>query len=235
MSERSGHNITEPRALLGTNLCWSCKSDAGPEPVCQHCVKLQPLGRDSDYFRVMGLLRKLDLDPRVLEPVFHALSRRFHPDMYRMASPRERMIALENSAVLNQAYRALRDPFERAEYLLRLERGRDQGNKPSAPAELFDEILEIQELLGEFRLAEEGGEKETLRAWLSEQRDELAAVQERRAAHLTGNLFRQWDKLADDANAPAEEREKLLAEMRRILDERAYLRRVLTTLHEALG
>lgn len=231
----SAIRITENDPRQGHSLCWSCKSETGPEPVCPHCVKLQPLGRDSDYFSVMGLSRKLDIDPRVLEPVFHALSRRFHPDMYRMASPRERMIALENSAVLNQAYRALRDPFERAEYLLRLEQGRDKSAKPAAPAELFDELLEIQELLGEFKFADEGSEKDAQRGQLTVKRDELAGIQEQRAAALTGDLFRRWDALQDAREPALEERARLLTEMRRILDERAYLRRMLNTLNEALA
>ena len=59
--------------------------------------EIQPLGRDTDYFAVFGIPRRLQIDPEALEQGYHALSRRFHPDMYRLASPRERMIALENS------------------------------------------------------------------------------------------------------------------------------------------
>ncbi len=233
MTDGAGIRIEDRAARHGVSLCWSCQSETGPEPVCPHCVKLQPLGRNADHFSVMGLPRKLTIDPRVLEPVFHALSRRFHPDVYRLASPRERMIALENSSVLNQAYRTLRDPFDRAEYLLRLEQGRDQNSKPAAPAELFDEILEIQELLGEFRAAGES-EREPLRELLGAKRDVVAVVLVGRSRTLTEELFRRWDTLLDQPDPDPAERERLLASMRRILDERAYLRRVLTSLHDAL-
>jgi molecular chaperone HscB len=221
-------------AREGHSLCWHCKEDPGPEPLCPHCVKLQPLGPNSDYFSVMGLPRKLGIDPRVLEPVYHALSRRFHPDVYRMASSRERMIALENSAVLNQAYRALRGPFERAGYLLQLERGRDRETKAAPPQDLFEEILEVQELLGEYRFAEPD-EQAALRPRLEAKRDELQAEQDRRARELTEDLFRRWDALQEGPPPPsAEQKAPLLAEIERLLGERSYLRRVLDGLNDAL-
>jgi molecular chaperone HscB len=219
-------------AREGHSLCWSCKSEVGQEPLCPSCVKIQPLGRNSDYFSVMGLPRKLVIDPHVLEPVFHALSRRFHPDMYRMASGRERVIALENSAVLNQAYRTLRDPFDRAAYLLHLETGKQTGSASNPPQELFEEILEIQELLGEFRFAE-GEEREAVRPQLQARRDQLQAEQDRLASRLTTEIFSAWDSLQDSPDA--ERKAAPLDEMRSILDARAYLRKVLGSLDEALG
>lgn len=221
-------------AQAGHSLCWNCKTDVGDDPLCPHCVKLQPLGKSSDYFSVMGLPRKLSIDVRVLEPVFHALSRRFHPDMYRSATPRERMIALENSAVLNQAYRTLRDPFDRAAYLLELERGRDANRHDSPPQDLFEEILEVQELLGDYKLAE-ANERATLQPQLAQKRDALQAEQDARGQELTESLFRQWDQLQARPQPPTtEQKAPLLDAMRRIIGERAYLRRVLNSLVEAL-
>lgn len=221
-------------ARAGHSLCWNCKTDVGDDPLCPHCVKLQPLGKTSDYFSVMGLPRKLSIDARVLEPVFHALSRRFHPDMYRMSAPRERMIALENSAVLNQAYRTLRDPFDRAAYLLELERGREGDRRDSPPQDLFDEILEVQELLGDFRLAD-AGDQEALKPQLIRKRDALQAEQDARGRELTERLFRQWDQLQEQPQPPTtEQKAPLLDAMRKIIGERAYLRRVLNSLVDAL-
>ncbi len=220
----------------GHSLCWSCRSEVGEEPVCPSCVKLQPLGSNSDYFSVMGLPRKLNLDPQVLEPVFHALSRRFHPDMYRGSSPRERVIALDNSALLNQAYRTLRDPFERAAYLLQLEEGRATGSATGArdapPQELLEEILEVQELLGDFKFSDEE-ERAGLRDQLRQRRDHLQTEQDARARSLTGDLFTRWDMLIEKRVVPADRR-PLLDQIRRLLGDRAYLRRVLASLNEAL-
>jgi len=235
MTEQEATNaVLAGTAREGHSLCWHCKTDVGDDPLCPHCVKLQPLGKQSDYFTVMGLPRKLSIDTRVLEPVFHALSRRFHPDMYRMAAPRERMIALENSALLNQAYRTLRDPFDRAAYLLELERGREGDRRDSPPQDLFEEILEVQELLGDYRLAD-GSERESLRPQLNQKREALQAEQDERGRDLTERLFKQWDQLQEQSQPPTtEQKAPLLDAMRRIIGERAYLRRVLNSLVEAL-
>lgn len=233
--EETTNAVLAHAAREGHSLCWFCKTDVGDDPLCPHCVKLQPLGKRSDYFTVMGLPRKLSIDARVLEPVFHALSRRFHPDMYRMAAPRERMIALENSAVLNQAYRTLRDPFDRAGYLLELERGREADRRDSPPQELFEEILEVQELLGDFKLADTV-EREALRPQLAAKREALQAEQEARGRELTERIFSEWDRLQEQAQAPTtEQKATLLDAIRRIIGERAYLRRVLTGLTDALA
>jgi molecular chaperone HscB len=235
MTERvRGDELAAQGAREGHSVCWSCRHDVGGDPLCPHCVKIQPLGRNSDFFAVMGLPRKLGIDPRVLEPVFHALSRRFHPDMYRMAPVRERIIALENSALLNQAYRTLRDPFERAGYLVQLEEGRAAPAKDAPPQELFEEILEVQELLADHALAEEE-ERAPLRERLADRREALRGEQDSRAARLTDALFPAWDALQDSPEpAPADRKAPLLAEMRRLLGERAYLKRVLGSLDEAL-
>jgi molecular chaperone HscB len=218
----------------GHNVCWSCRAEVGAAPECPQCVKIQPLGPNSDFFSVLGLPRKLQIDPRVLEPIFHALSRRFHPDMYRLASARERIIALENSAVLNQAYRTLRDPFDRAAYLLQLEEGRLGDRKEAPPQELFDEILEVQELLAEQQFAE-GDEKARLTDQLREKREALQAEQDQRASALTDRLFGEWDEMLRSASLPTQEQKApLLAQMREVLATRSYLKRVLNSLAEAV-
>jgi molecular chaperone HscB len=71
-----------------------------------------------DYFAFFALERKLDLDLDDLRRRFYRLSRELHPDRYSRATATERARALEASAVLNDAYRTLRDPVTRAEHLL---------------------------------------------------------------------------------------------------------------------
>src|SRR5437763_1679077 len=98
-----------------------------------------------DYFEFFELPRKLSIDPKDLEKRFYALSRRWHPDLNSRRGPREREEALEASAVLNDAYRTLRDPVERAVYLLRQE-GFDIGEQGTkeVPPELLEEVLELK-------------------------------------------------------------------------------------------
>jgi molecular chaperone HscB len=192
---------------------------------------LNPLPPDTDYYQVLGLPRRLRLDPTGLENAYHERSRQFHPDLFRLAAPRQRMIALENSALVNRAYRTLRDPFERAAYLLKLESG-DEEPQAAAPQELFEEILETQELLAEHRTADPD-ERQVLHRQLAARRDALQGEQDGRARELVDDLFERWDG-ANQTDAPPIERAALLGRIRRIIGERAYLQRLLHNLEEAL-
>src|SRR5207249_680978 len=66
-----------------------------------------------DHFEVFGLPRRLAIDTAELQRRFYELSRRYHPDFHQAAPPEEQARALEASARLNAAYRALRDPIAR--------------------------------------------------------------------------------------------------------------------------
>src|SRR2546425_10754151 len=129
-----------------------------------------------DHFEVFGLPRRLAVDTAELQRKFYELSRRYHPDFHQAAPPEEQVRALEASAGLNAAYRTLRDPIARIEYLVRLEEGRDTKEgatvKPKAPPELLEEMFEIQEALAE---AKAGGLDEAGRAARVVQRDRLMA------------------------------------------------------------
>ena len=61
--------------------------------------------------------QKLNLDATVLEREFYELSRKLHPDLYANAAKREQEWSLEQSSLLNDAYRTLKDPIQRTEYL----------------------------------------------------------------------------------------------------------------------
>ena len=85
---------------------------------CAGCGKIQPLSRGADYFALLGLPRKLTIDAAELEQRFHQLSWKLHPDNFVRASERERALSLERSSQMNDAFRTLRDPVSRVEYLL---------------------------------------------------------------------------------------------------------------------
>src|ERR1700736_4539783 len=92
----------------------------------------------NDFFSFLGLPRKLRIDMSDLEQRYRALSRQFHPDYFYNAAPAERRAALEKSSYLNDAYRTLRQPIARVEYLLQLEglaaRGPEEASKQVPPA-----------------------------------------------------------------------------------------------------
>src|SRR5919112_3059714 len=102
--------------------CRTCGAGAPvDEHFCPNCSRILALGKHGDYFSFLGLPRRLNLDPQELERNFRELSRQFHPDYFYNASPSERLASLERSSYLNDAYRALRNPASRLEYLLKVE------------------------------------------------------------------------------------------------------------------
>ena len=207
--------------------CWSCGAAAADGQVCSECGRLQPFPAGSDHWAVLGLERRLGLDRADLEQRFHGLNRRLHPDYFRLRSPDEQVISLEASAAVNAAYRALRDPVSRVEYLLELE-GMALGTAGQAkpPADLFEEILELQEARMELQTAD-AAEAPALRARLEGAQAELEARRASAEAELAAQ-FPEWDA-GDDAT-----RRRALGRMRDILATRAYLRTVLRDLGVAL-
>ncbi len=100
--------------------CWSC-GDMRAAQFCTSCGKVQP-PTPVDYFTFFALPRKLNLDTAALEREFYVLSRKLHPDVYVGRDSQEQEWSLEQSSRLNDAYRTLKDPIRRTEYLLKLER-----------------------------------------------------------------------------------------------------------------
>ncbi len=112
----------------------------------------------ADYFAVFGLPRKLCVEMSPLEQKFLQLSWKLHPDNFVNASDEERGLSLKRSSELNDAYRVLRDPLARVEYLLEIEGQRKEGEKKQqAPPELLEEVFELNESLDELREARESG------------------------------------------------------------------------------
>lgn len=141
--------------------CRNCGAGAPLDAhFCPQCTKILPPHRQADYFSFLGLPRKLNIDAADLEQRFRALSRQFHPDFFYNATPAERRASLERSSYLNDAYRTLRQPIARIEYLLKLE-----GLAPSGPAEaaqqvppaLLEEVFALNEELDEIRALRAGG------------------------------------------------------------------------------
>jgi molecular chaperone HscB len=175
------------------------------------------------------------MDLEGLQRRFYALSRKFHPDFFQSASPAEQAKSLEQSALVNQAYRALRDPISRCEYLIRLEEGAVKGIPAKAPADLLEEMLEVQEALEGAKASGLGVET---RARLDRERERLMARRAAEEAKLL-NVGSEWDALVDGSGRIPRDQEtirvKLLDRMREILAVRSYLNTVIADLSEALG
>jgi molecular chaperone HscB len=224
---------------MARSMCWHCQSEMTGEYFCEQCVKVQPLSKELDYFACLGLPRLLNIDTDNLEATFYELSRSFHPDFYHNKTQTEQAISLKNSALLNTAYRTLKDPIRRAEYLLQLEAGSAKDIRTSPPADLFEEILELQEDMEEFRSMsdQDSPDRERLRAKLIDERETLERRQQDMEAYLS-SLFAKWDdlqNLSDRHDTQRREKDDVLKEMREVLSNRTYLRNILNDLITTLG
>ncbi|HET7875132.1 MAG TPA: Fe-S protein assembly co-chaperone HscB [Methylomirabilota bacterium] len=185
----------------------------------------------SDYFTVFGLKRKLQMDTAALQARFYELSRRHHPDFHQTAGAEAQAVALTQSALVNRAYRTLRDPLARVEYLIALEEGRESKEgaevKPKVPTALLEEMLEVQEALEEVKAA---GLTEESAARLRAERQRL---EDRQRAEETALLkqFPEWDRLVESGG----DRKAMLERFKERLATRAYLTTVIDDLTEALG
>ena len=223
---------------MARSMCWHCQSEVAGEYFCERCVKVQPVSKDTDYFTCLGLPRRLTIDPNRLEAKFYELSRAFHPDFYQNKSETEQSISLSNAATLNTAYRTLRDPIQRAEYLLDLEAGAVKEIRSSPPADLFEEILELQDTLEEYRASDRASQTGMqLRDKLRTEQQTLAQRKRDMETQLQ-RLFNDWDALQDRGEATSQartERDRLLKQMREILSNRTYLNNIVNDLVATIG
>ena len=142
-------------------ICWSCEREGGAGPLCAACGAVLPAEEAQDRFAVLGVPRRFSVDLDAAEGSFKKLSRQVHPDRFATADPRARKAALSRTVQLNEAWRTLKDPMRRAEYLLELAgfglKGDDRKpvgpeaatKQVSAPPMLLMEILELREELAD--------------------------------------------------------------------------------------
>jgi molecular chaperone HscB len=218
-----------------------CRSCGGGAPIdvhfCPQCTKILALGRHGDYFAFLGLPRKLSVGAADLEQRFRALSRQFHPDYFYNASPAERRASLERSSYLNDAYRTLRQPIARVEYLLQLEgvaaRGPEEAARQVPPA-LLEEVFALNEELDAVRELRTGGAPAG--EWTRRLRAAAGPIESKRAEHerQLAELSARWDELVD-GNAPEAARRAVLEALRERVLERNYINNLLAGIERELG
>ncbi|MGH9597914.1 MAG: Fe-S protein assembly co-chaperone HscB [Edaphobacter sp.] len=201
-----------------------------------------------DYFEFFELPRKLTLDVVALEKQFYTMSRRLHPDRFASKPVAEQEAALAQSSLLNDAYRTLKDPILRTQYLLKLEgveleeqskaateaaRASGEVKKQVVPPELLEEVFELNMQLQEMRAATKMGEDEPeLRRDLMTAKDAFDAKMVETQAELEG-LWAAWDLGVDLEDEAAKTRAK--DAMVTLLNKRSYLRNLVRDVNEALG
>src|SRR5271169_5016000 len=168
--DKPGILVSTPAKPVTTE-CWSCGAMRAAH-YCQECGKVQP-PTPVDYFAFFALPYKLNLDTAQLERDFYALSRKIHPDINARSSDPEQEWSLEKTSQLNDAYRTLKDPISRTEYLLRLQgvqmeeqskaatdeaRKTGTAKKQVVPPDLLEEVFELNMQLEELRMDKKMGE-----------------------------------------------------------------------------
>ncbi|SON50468.1 co-chaperone HscB [Vibrio tapetis] len=109
-----------------------------------------------NHFELFGLPTQFNLDAAHLSAQFRELQKRFHPDKYATASERDRLLAVQKAAQINDAYQVLKQPISRAEYLLS-ELGvdiRNEQNTMQDPAFLMEQ-MELREELEQIETSSE--------------------------------------------------------------------------------
>jgi len=228
-----------------TASCWSCGTMREMH-FCSACGKVQP-PVPVDYFTFFGFPRKLHLDTTQLEKEFYALSRRLHPDVFAQAGQQEREWSLEQSSLLNDAYRTLKDSIKRTQYLLKLEgveleeqskkateQARQTGElkKQVVPPDLLEEVFELNMHLEELKAQKKLGEddpallEEIGKAKLSLEEKDSALFRELEAD------WKKWDTAVDSGTD--EDRRKIRDKMVDVLNRKNYIRNLLREVNEAV-
>jgi len=188
-----------------------------------------------DYFAIFDLPRKLWIEMGSLEKKFLQLSWKLHPDNFVNATPEEQELSLKRSSELNDAYRVLRDPVGRVEYLLGIENMRKEGeHKQQAPPELLEEVFELNESLDELRDAKaEGGDLTALKSRLAAAEKDFQEKLGEVDARLH-SVAREWDS-ALDVDADESARKKIMAQLNELLNRRSYIRNLVTNVAKELA
>jgi len=195
-----------------------------------------------DFFTVFSLPRKLQLDLSTLEKSFYAQSRKLHPDRFASRPQAEQETALAASSALNDAYRTLREPISRTEYLLSLEgiqleeqsraatdlaKSTGTEKKQVAPPDLLEEAFELNMALEEMRMDPDPNTRKDLEA----ARDKFTAMLDESQQQLEA-LWTQWDAAIDAGDEAAKDKAK--DAMVALLNRRSYIRNLVRDVNSAL-
>ena len=173
----------------------------------------------------------------MLEHQFHKLSRKLHPDRFARADENEKEWSLADTALLNDAYRTLKDPIHRTEYLLKLhgaEIGEEHAGKgridPSrVPADLLEEVFDLNMQLEEMRMARKMGESDPeLEKSLSEAKKKFDGLMD----DVDQDLRAQWTAWDNGDESSRQATQKAMVAL---LDRRRYLSNLVRDVTETLG
>ena len=252
MTNSSLTTITAKPAPEETQSCWSCGTMRATH-FCEACGKVQPPA-PVDYFAFFGLPRKLNIDVSALDKDFYDLSRKLHPDLNARAGSQEQEWSLQQTSLLNDAHRTLKDPITRTQYLLKLEgveleeqsksateqaRSSGQTKKQIVPPDLLEEVFELNMQLEELRAQKKmgGGDDAALVEEIGRHKLELEEKHEALLRQLQQE-WKMWDGMIQRQQngqpVSEEERKQERGKLLDLLNRRNYIRNLVTVVGEAL-
>lgn len=189
--------------------CTQCGSPLDSPIGCFDCHSIYPASSPLNHFERLGIPASYSIDLAALERLYLAWSRELHPDFFQLRPPADQQLSLSLSASLNDAYRTLKDPFARAEYLLHLWGGPSASEQRQMPAGFLEEILELR---GEVEEARESSDPSRIEELANRVRSERM-----RAMDTVAGQFATAGALSPS------ERATVLVEIRRLLNTVKYL------------
>jgi molecular chaperone HscB len=159
-----------------------------------------------NHFELFGLRPAYALDAVMLERSYREIQSSIHPDRHAQSGDAQRRASMQWTTRVNEAYRTLRSPVQRARYLIEMN-GVDLQFETDTrmPVDFLQRQLELREALEaaaapdalDRLLAQVRGEQAALEGALArlldEERDFAAAAQEARKLMFL-------DKLAEEIN-----------------------------------
>jgi molecular chaperone HscB len=127
-----------------------------------------------NHFELLGLPPRYRVDDAAMERAYRDLQSNVHPDRFAAAADADKRLALQASARVNEAYRTLRDPVARAEYLLGL-----RGSNVTAETDRHLSVAFLTRQLERREDAEEASEARDgvrLAALAADVRDDAAGI-----------------------------------------------------------
>ncbi len=105
-----------------------------------------------NHFELFGLAPAYALDPERLDRTYREIQAQIHPDRFAQAGEAERRASMQWTTQVNEAYRTLKSPLQRARYILEMN-GVDVAFETSTamPADFLVEQMELRERLEEAR------------------------------------------------------------------------------------
>jgi molecular chaperone HscB len=200
-----------------------------------------------DYFAFFSLPQQLNLDVALLEREFYKLSRKLHPDLYAREGKAKQDWSMEQTSLLNDAYRTLKDPIRRTEYLLHLqgveleeqskkatEKARASGDikKQVVPPDVLEEVFELNMQLEELRMNKKVGQDDPV--LVKELEAQRASLENKHEALLDElkTYWNDWDQLVNSGSG--EDRIKVCDKMVDLLNRRNYIRNLVRDVNEVL-